>query len=92
MVLIDTPPMLQIADARLIGRHADAVVLVARAEKTTRDAIIAAYQRLAEDRIRVLGTVLNDWNPRRSPAGYYGYYRTYGYGSYKSHYGESASS
>lgn len=92
MVLIDTPPMLQIADARLIGRHADAVVLVARAEKTTRDAIIAAYQRLAEDRIRVLGTVLNDWNPRRSPAGYYGYYRTYGYGSYKSHYGESANS
>jgi succinoglycan biosynthesis transport protein ExoP len=92
MVLIDTPPMLQIADARLIGRHADAVVLVARAEKTTRDAIIAAYQRLAEDRIRVLGTVLNDWNPKRSPAGYYGYYRAYGYGSYKSHYGESASS
>ena len=92
MVLIDTPPMLQIADARLIGRHADAVVLVARAQKTTRDAIIAAYQRLAEDRIRVLGTVLNDWNPKRSPAGYYGYYRTYGYGSYKSHYGESANS
>jgi capsular exopolysaccharide synthesis family protein len=89
MVLIDTPPMLQIADARLIGRHADAVVLVARAQKTTRDAIIAAYQRLAEDRIRVLGTVLNDWNPKRSPAGYYGYYRAYGYGSYKSHYGES---
>jgi len=91
MVLIDTPPMLQIADARLIGRLADAVVLVARAEKTTRDAIIAAYQRLAEDRIPVLGTVLNDWNPKRSPAGYYGYYRAYGYGSYKSHYGESAS-
>jgi polysaccharide biosynthesis transport protein len=89
MVLIDTPPMLQLADARLIGRHADAMVLVARAGKTTRDAIVAAYQRLAEDRIPVLGTVLNDWNPKRSPAGYYGYYRAYGYGSYKTHYGES---
>jgi len=91
MVLIDTPPMLQIADARLVGRYADAVVLVARARKTTRDAIIAAYQRLAEDRIRVLGTVLNDWNPKRASGGYYGYYRAYGYGTYKSHYGESNS-
>jgi capsular exopolysaccharide synthesis family protein len=90
MVLIDTPPMLQLADARLIGRHADAVILVARAQHTTRDAIIAAYQRLSEDRIRILGTVLNDWDPKRSPAGYYGYYRGYSYGKYLSPDGESA--
>ena len=92
MVLIDTPPMLQMADARLIGRVADAVVLVARAGKTTRDAILGAYQRFSEDRIRVLGTILNDWDPKRSPAGYYGYYNGAGYGSYKSHYGESVNS
>ena len=75
MVLIDTPPMLQMTDARLVARLADAVVLVARAGQTTRDAILAAYQRLSEDRIRVLGTILNDWDPKRSPAGSYGYYR-----------------
>ena len=75
MVLIDTPPMLHMADARLVGRVADAVVLVARAGQTTRDAILAAYQRFSEDRIRVLGTILNDWDPKHSPAGYYGYYR-----------------
>jgi capsular exopolysaccharide synthesis family protein len=92
MVLIDTPPMLQMTDARLVGRLADTVVLVARAGQTTRDAILAAYQRFSEDRTRVLGTILNDWDPKRSPAGYYGYYRGYGYGSYKSHYGESANS
>ena len=89
MVFIDTPPMLQMTDARLVGRLADAVILVARAERTTRDAILAAYQRFSEDRIRVLGTILNDWDPKRSPAGYYGYYRGYGYGAYKTHYGES---
>lgn len=77
MVLIDTPPMLQITDARLVGRCADVVVLVARAGRTTRDAILAAYQRLSADRIRVLGTVLNDWDPKRSPTGYYGYYNYY---------------
>jgi len=75
MVLIDTPPMLQMTDARVLGRLADAVIMVARAEQTTRDALIAATQRLSEDRIRVLGTILNNWNPKRSPNGYYGYYR-----------------
>src|SRR3984957_2357638 len=89
MVLIDTPPMLQMTDARLLGRLADAVVLVARAGQTTRDAILAAYQRFSEDRIRVLGTILNDWDPKRSPAGYYGYYRNgYGYGNNKVREGE----
>jgi succinoglycan biosynthesis transport protein ExoP len=74
MVLVDTPPMLQMTDARVVGRMMDAVILVARAERTTRDALIAATKRLGEDRIRVLGTILNDWNPKRSPNGYYGYY------------------
>ncbi len=76
MVLIDTPPMLPMTDARVIGRLADAVVLVARAEQTTRDAIVAATQRLSEDGIRVLGTILNDWDPNRSLAGSYGYYKS----------------
>jgi capsular exopolysaccharide synthesis family protein len=83
MVLLDTPPMLQMTDARVLGRMTDAVILVARAEQTTRDALIAATQRLAEDRIRVLGTILNDWNPKRSPNGYYGYYRGSYYYKYK---------
>ena len=87
MVLIDTPPMLQMTDARVLGRMTDAVIMVARAEQTTRDALIAATKRLSEDRIRVLGTILNDWNPKRSMGGYYGYYR----GSYYYKAGENGS-
>jgi polysaccharide biosynthesis transport protein len=64
MVLIDTPPMLQMPDARVVGRMADGVILVTRAGKTTRDAATAARQRFSEDQIRVLGTILNDWDPR----------------------------
>jgi capsular exopolysaccharide synthesis family protein len=63
MVLVDSPPMLQMSDARVVGRVADAVVLVARAGTTTRDAAIAAHQRFVEDQTRVLGTILNNWNP-----------------------------
>lgn len=77
MVIFDTPPMLTIADARVIARQADGVVLVVRANKTTRDAAVAARSRLREDGIHVIGTIMNDWNPKRSPGGYYGYYNGY---------------
>jgi polysaccharide biosynthesis transport protein len=63
VVLIDTAPMLQIPDARVIGRLVDAVVLVFRAGHTTREAATAATQLFEEDGTPVLGTVLNDWNP-----------------------------
>ena len=74
MVLLDSPPMLTIPDARLLGRMASAVVLVVRAESTTRDAAVAARIRLEEDGIEILGTIMNDWNPKHSRGGYYGYY------------------
>lgn len=74
MILFDTPPMLQIPDARVVARSADAVVMVVRAGSTTRDAALAAYERLSADKTRVLGTILNHWDPKQSPNGYYGYY------------------
>jgi Mrp family chromosome partitioning ATPase len=80
IILIDTPPMLQIPDARVVGRLADSVVMVIRSCKTTRGAIMAACQRFSEDGTKILGTILNDWNPKHAPDGYYGYY------NYKSSY------
>jgi capsular exopolysaccharide synthesis family protein len=75
MVLIDTPPMLSMPDARVLGRMADAVVLIARAGRTTRAAIQAAFRRLVDDHTQVLGIVLNDWNAKSSAA--YKYYEAY---------------
>jgi capsular exopolysaccharide synthesis family protein len=90
-VLIDTPPTLQMPDARVIGRLSDAVVLVTRANHTTRDAILAARQRFGEDKTRVLGTILNDWDPKLAPNGYYGYYKGYYHGGYRGYYSKSSS-
>ena len=73
MVIIDTPPMLLTPDARMLGPISDAVLLVVRAGQTTRDAALAARQRFAEDRTRILGVILNDWDPRSSHGGYYAY-------------------
>jgi len=75
MVLIDTPPMLTMADARIIARHADGVIIVTRANQTSRESLKDACQRFQEDGTNVLGTVLNDWNPKKST--HYGYYRYY---------------
>lgn len=81
VVLLDTPPMLQLADARIVGSLADGLVLVIRAGQSTRDAALAARQQLGEDGVPVVGVVLNDWNPKFSD--YYGY-EQYGKGYYSS--------
>ena len=61
-ILIDTPPMQTITDARLFGAMADAVILVVRASSTSRDAAIAAKQRFVDDGTSVLGAILNCWD------------------------------
>lgn len=79
VVLIDTPPMLYLPDARAVAQATDGVVFVARAQKTERDAVVSSREILAQDGIRVLGSVLNDWNPRASgfEAGFREYRRYY---------------
>ena len=70
LVLLDTPPALPITDARVIGILADGVVLVARAGQTTRDALLAIQERFEEDRVQLLGCILNDWDPSHSGRAY----------------------
>jgi succinoglycan biosynthesis transport protein ExoP len=82
-VVFDTPPMVNIADARLVGRYADGVIMVVRSMYTTRDAALLARQRLQEDGTRLLGMILNGWDP--SVPGY-SYYRNY-YAGYHHYYG-----
>lgn len=66
IVLIDSPPMLHISDARVLGHLANGVLLVFRAGKTTLEIATAAQRCFLEDRTPILGTILNDWNPRQS--------------------------
>lgn len=76
-VIIDAPPMLNMPDARVLGRLADGVVLVVQSAQTMRDAAVAANQRLADDGTRVLGTILNQWDPRNTI--HYAYRNGYNY-------------
>ncbi len=75
LVLIDTPPMLHMADARIFADHADGVILVFRAGVTNLEQAQAAHEIFVHDRVRVLGTILNDFDPNRE--GKRGYYKSY---------------
>jgi len=80
-VLIDSPPALELSDARILGGLSDGVILVFRAGKTSREVAAATLRRFQEDGIPVLGSVLNDWNPKDAPYGYAGAYSAYRYAS-----------
>jgi succinoglycan biosynthesis transport protein ExoP len=77
MIMVDAPPMIHLADARILGRQADGVILVIRAGQTTTESALIASQRFAEDGTRVLGTVLNSWDPKTTARYGYGSYREY---------------
>jgi polysaccharide biosynthesis transport protein len=81
IVLIDAPPALQISDARVLARFADAVILVVRAKQTTVEAALVARQKFTEDGSTILGTILNDWDPRSTEAYPYATYQK-GYEQY----------
>jgi succinoglycan biosynthesis transport protein ExoP len=78
-ILIDTPPMLQFPEARLMGRLADGVILVLRASLTHQETALLARQRLHDDNIPLLGTILNDWDPREGSSDHFysSYYQYY---------------
>jgi capsular exopolysaccharide synthesis family protein len=83
-VVIDSPPVMPVTDARILGALCDLTVLVLRAEKSTRKFTEHAREALLSVGARILGVIVNDV-PRSK--GSYGYGNRYGYYSqdYKSH-------
>ena len=78
VVLIDAAPVLSVPDARVLARISDAVILVLRAHSTTQESALEAARSFTEDGTRILGTILNDWDPNASGAhGYSAYYSAY---------------
>jgi capsular exopolysaccharide synthesis family protein len=74
LILIDAPPILEVADARVISEFADGAVLVLRSGNTARADALEAYQQLYDDGTVLLGTVLNNWRPPGRERQYRSYY------------------
>ncbi|ATA18625.1 tyrosine-protein kinase Wzc [Gibbsiella quercinecans] len=80
IVVIDTPPILAVTDAAVIGRHAGTSMLVAGFEKTTLKEVEVSIRRFEQNGIDVKGAILN--LVVKKAAGYYGYgYYQYSYES-----------
>ncbi len=75
LVVIDSPPVLPVADAVMLAAQVDRVVLVLENGVTHRSAAVQASERLSSAGGRLLGAVLNQVDQRAN--GYYGYYYYY---------------
>jgi capsular exopolysaccharide synthesis family protein len=76
-VIIDSPPILSVTDAVILGRVVDAVVLVVRHGKSNRNVMRRARDLLVRSSVPMAGLVLNAVDVN-SPE-YYGYYGYTGY-------------
>jgi polysaccharide biosynthesis transport protein len=72
-VVIDSPPLIPFADARLLASVSDAIVLVGRYGMTTRRALTRCASILEQVRGRVAGVVLNDIDLHSADYHYYNY-------------------
>lgn len=81
LVLIDTPPILAVTDASIIGKLAGTSLMVARFEANTTKEVDVSFKRFAQNGIEIKGVILNAVVRKAANAYGYGYdYYAYDYG------------
>jgi capsular exopolysaccharide synthesis family protein len=72
IVLIDTPPVLAVADAIALTPFVDGLLFVVDMQSTTRSSVQHAWEQLAQVDAPIIGSVLNNFDPGKGHA--YSYY------------------
>ncbi|MGH7493288.1 MAG: GumC family protein [bacterium] len=80
IVLFDSPPIIAVTDAAVLGSRLDGVILVVKAGQTDREAAYRAYTLLKNVGTRILGALLNGVQIESMYGSYYYYYHYYYYG------------
>ena len=70
-MLLDTPPIIPVSDAGVLGRYVDASIFAVRWDKTPRDIAAEGIKRLHEYGVYIMGCVLTMVD--REKASRYGY-------------------
>lgn len=75
-VIFDSPPVMVVTDAVVLGSFLDGVILVTRYAKTPKEIIAPAWQRLMEVQAKTIGIILNGFDSKREHYQYpvYSYY------------------
>lgn len=85
-IVIDTPPVLVVPDARVIGQSMDAILYTVKWDHTTKRQVVEGLKNLASVNVKVTGLVLGQINAKGMKRyGYgdgYGAYGKYGRGYY----------
>ncbi|HGY1288717.1 TPA: polysaccharide biosynthesis tyrosine autokinase [Raoultella ornithinolytica] len=76
IVVLDTPPILAVTDAAIIGNYAGTTLLIARFEQNTAKEIEVSVKRFEQSGVNVKGCILNGVVKKASS------YYTYGYDNY----------
>jgi Mrp family chromosome partitioning ATPase len=80
LVIVDSPPVLGLADAPLMSAIVEGVVLVVQSDRSRRGSLKASLRRLRTMRTNVLGAVLTKFDATNSGNRYSEYY---GYNYYQ---------
>ncbi|MGE0969860.1 polysaccharide biosynthesis tyrosine autokinase [Klebsiella sp. WOUb02] len=78
IIILDTPPILAVTDAAIIGNYAGTTLLIARFEQNTAKELEVSFKRFEQSGVMVKGCILN--GVMKKASSYYGYgYSHYGY-------------
>jgi polysaccharide biosynthesis transport protein len=86
-ILIDSPPVLSVPDARLISTVSDTNIYIVKWNKTTHAQVEQGLDMISSIGTKTIGLVLNQIDSNKSKT--YGYTGSYGYDTYGSKYYES---
>ena len=81
-VLVDAPPLLNVADGRILATLVEGAILVVKGGSTSRDLALQAQLHVRDVGAHLIGVVLNDIDLRHNGY-YYGYSQYGGYGENK---------
>ncbi len=88
-IIIDSPPVMGLADALILGAKADATILMIKSGAIRVPVAKQSIEKLLNNNAKVLGAAITSYQP--PTRGYYSYYN-YAYGEKSSSYGKGKSS
>lgn len=81
-IICDTPPVSIVSDALVLSRNIDGAMLVVRQDYASTSQVKEIIEKLETVNVKVLGTVLNNYDEKTASGYKYSYDKYYRYGSY----------